>query len=734
MIINPVKINDIPFKKFLITILVIQFGMAGFVAFQSAGLNLSFFSSIVGIIDLCFVPGIIIIRILRLHKLSTAETITYSVGLSIAFVMLIGLLINQLGTAIGISRPLAAIPLIVGFSIAVFLLCILAYIRDRHFSEPSFIHVKATLSSPVLFLLLLPLMAVLGAFLVRFYHSNIVLLLLMVLIASVPILIALNKFIPVKCYPLAVFTTSLALIYHMTMISGYLGTSDVMLENYFSELTLLNSHWDSSITHNYNAMLSDTILPAVYSRLLNIESTWVFKAVYPVIISIVPFTLYQAFAKQVDSRAAFLGTFLFMSAGFAVVGASITKSAIAWIFLAILILLFVSKEIIRSTRITLLLMIAPLIVVTHYGTSLMMIIAIIMVFPVMYVLYGRKKDGVIIHGMPGVLIVWIALAFLWYAYIGNSSIFSTVVDTGHYISLNLADILNPFSRETVALEAIGLEGVTSTGQQIAKILYYVIILFTFTGILKILKSILKHEQLNLAPEFIAFGLVSFAGWGISIVVPYFGWGVGGSLRFFTISLLFLAPICVLGGETCLRLLSRCLKVPFQNNLTYLRFMLSLVLIPFFLYSIGFANEITRDIPRSVPLSIERMEQSGEPTTKTYLNMEYTYESAVYSARWLSQRGETSLDVYADHTTINHVLPSYGMIFPSTMIPTEYKVTKNAYIYLNNMNVVDGLLYVLNPEVHTETSVSYMTVNTHEIFHYLDNKVYANNRSEIYSQN
>ncbi len=231
MTINPVKINGIAFKKFLTIILAIQVAMLAVVGLEAAGLHLPFLQQAVGFVYLSFVPGILILRVLKLHRLSTAETFAYSIGLSIASVMFIGLIVNLVGPIFGISHPLSPIPLIIALSIAVFILCILAYVRDRDFSEPSFIAVKDVLSSPVLFLLLLPLLAILGALLVRFYHSNTLLLLLMVLIATVPAFIAFNKFIPVKWYPLAVFAISLALLYHLALISGYLNSSDVMSDN-----------------------------------------------------------------------------------------------------------------------------------------------------------------------------------------------------------------------------------------------------------------------------------------------------------------------------------------------------------------------------------------------------------------------------------------------------------------------------------------------------------------------
>ena len=478
--------------------------------------------------------------------------------------------------------------------------------------------------------------------------------------------------------------------------------------------------------------MSVTILPSVYSRLLNLESTWVFKVIYPIFISVAPLALYQAFARQVGSRVAFLAAFLFMSPGFVGVGVNITKSAIAWLFLALLILVMISKEMTSVKRAALMIIFAACLVVSHYATSYIVIIILLLAFPLMYGLYAREgsRVGKTLSGTFVALVV--IMAFAWYMYVGGSSIFTHVVGIGKYTYINLGDFLNPFARVGIVMEAFGMTEVLSPGRQITRILYYLIIFFTIVGTMRVLRAIVRREKLEFEPEFIAMGLVSLAGWLASVAIPRFDWG-GGLHRFFLISLFFVAPVCILGGKASLRFLARLFGSPSQGSSVYVRLVALLVLIPFFLYSIGFAYEVTGDIPLSIPLSMERMEQSDAPDMKVRLNMGYTYERAVYSARWLSQKRETGSNVYADQTSRTHVLACYGMIYPSKMIPTGYRVKGNAYIYLNHLNVVDNLLHVPNPKTHLRTAVPFITCSIAEVLPYLDNKVYTNGGSEIYFQ-
>lgn len=62
-------------------------------------LDIPFLRQILGFLFLTVLPGLLILRILKLNKLHTIEIILYSVGLSIAFVMFFGLLLNNITQA-----------------------------------------------------------------------------------------------------------------------------------------------------------------------------------------------------------------------------------------------------------------------------------------------------------------------------------------------------------------------------------------------------------------------------------------------------------------------------------------------------------------------------------------------------------------------------------------------------------------------------------------------------------
>ena len=179
---NPLQMNDWEIGKFLKVVLAIHIAMCGAICLDVVGLQIPIIRPLIGFIYLTFVPGILILRIIRLHKISNIETLLYTVGLSLATLMFTGFFMNMTYPSFGISEPISLTPLIITISAVVLVLCILCYVRDKDFSDPSFIDIEEVLSPPVLFLCLIPFMAVLGTYLVNFHHSNILLMFLNILL------------------------------------------------------------------------------------------------------------------------------------------------------------------------------------------------------------------------------------------------------------------------------------------------------------------------------------------------------------------------------------------------------------------------------------------------------------------------------------------------------------------------------------------------------------------------
>ena len=371
-------------KRFLQAVIAIQLAILGLVGLAALGFDVPVLRQFLGFIYLAFVPGLLILRIFKLHKLGTTDTILYSVGLSITFVMFLGLFMNMLYPLVGFSRPISVLPLIITLTTIVIILCAVAYIQESRaglsYSQHRSLPWSEFLSPPVLFLLFLPLLSALGTSLVNSYQNNIPLLILIAFIALVAALVAFNRFVPTRLYPLAVAMIAIAILWHWSLISQYLSGWDIHIEYYYQGLVLADSSWNPSLPSNLNTTLSITMLAPIYSLLLNMDTIWIFKIVYPLFFSLVPLALFQVFRKETDDRIAFFAVFFFMSFHVFFGMTDVARQQIAELFFALSILLLLDKGMLPIKKSALLIIFAFSIVVSHYGLYCFYLFYIILAF------------------------------------------------------------------------------------------------------------------------------------------------------------------------------------------------------------------------------------------------------------------------------------------------------------------------------------------------------------------
>jgi len=736
-------------KPFLCVIAALQLVMLGLAGLAALGFDAPAIRQIVGFLYLTFVPGLLILRILRLHKLGAIETLLYSVGLSLAFVMLLGLFVNTVYPFVGISGPISILPLLVTLAVAVAVLSIVVCIRERRsglvYSDHCSMKCSDIFLPPVLLLLLLPLLSILGASLVNYYQNNIVMLILIGLIALVAALVAFNRFVPQRLYPLALVMIALSLLWHWSLISQYITGWDIHTEYYYQNLVLTNSFWDSSLYSSVNNMLSITMLAPIYSLLLNMDTIWLFKIVYPLLYSLVPLALFQIFRKQTDDKVAFFAVFFFIS--FWVFFGEMTNLArqqIAELFLALSILLLLSDDMVALQRRLLLIFFGFSIVVSHYGLTYFYMFYLIIAF----ILLNLARSNTLVkiwgkltgkfsksHGTAGppagstgilrtagtlnigfvMLIVVFGLA--WYIYNTSGSTFIAVIRIGEQIASNMTEFFNPEAMEPYILLATGLARpeVISTQRNVFLIIQYIIQFSIVAGVAYMLLNIQKAKFQSV---YIAFTIGSAVLLLTSVVLPYFA-GFFNMDRIYHLSLFFLAPFCVLGVITVFRWLFRLVPLKafrILNNGLFLRLAVILILIPYFLFTTGFIIEVTGDVSTSIALDPD---------------MAYPRfnEQEVAGKTWLSSNTGTSEQIYCAGDLIVFLLNGdfhwgYREFFgETTQIPDD------VCIYLDSLNVKRGEIKK-SPEEPTEYIKLQSSSFSEEVLAHR-NKIYNNGGAQVY---
>lgn len=701
--------------------------------FIVAGLDIAILRQIIGFIYLSFIPGLVLIRILKLKRVNTTDTILLSIGLSIAFLMFIGSLMNELYPSIGFSSPLSTSSLIVTMGTVTLTMSIISYSKDNNSSSSYTISKK--LVSQASLVTCVAVLAVSGAWLA----NNYILLLMTASIVVITVLLTIlsTKSIHNEVYSIAVLVIAISLLLQRSLISKHLLGHDIFSEYYIFKLTESNSLWNAGIPFNsmllsnYNAMLSITILPTIYSRFLNLQGEWIFKIIYPLICSFVPLTLYRTWRQQTGKLPAFLSAFIFMFA-WKFLTISEMRQIIGELFFALLIYLMVNREIDPQKRRILFIIFGAALVVSHYSLSYIFLFCIS--FAWLFVSLMKKKnikvDSRTINGY--LILLFFVFSFSWYTLLSTAPI---------DILINFINtIRNFFFTDFFSLEARGM-GVYSfthplsspsflhrTGNVLPKILY----LWLLIGIIGLLRLRAKCKEMKFEWENALIVIANIAILSMVIFFPCFGPGFVVE-RFVHISLFFLAPLYVLGSSIFFKWAQKSFfffrkSRPLPKNKQL--FLVCIVLVTIFLFKVGFVYEVTGDIPVSIPLSMERMKISNNGEIKATFYDEYTPEQDVFSAIWLSRTTGEKSKIYADDIARGHVLIAYGMILRERiyLLYNDTKIESGACIYLRYINTENRMIRVANWKMGNEESLNLtkslpLLNNT--------NKIYSNGYSEIY---
>jgi uncharacterized membrane protein len=727
-VINPLQMNDWAIRRFLKVVLAIQLAVWGVIGLDAIGLQIPLIRQFIGFIYLTFIPGILVLRSLKLHKLGNIETLLYTVGLSIATLMFTGLLMNTIYPLFGISGPISITPLIITISAVVLVLCVISYIRDKNFSDPSFIGVGDVLSPPALFLCLIPFLVIFGTYLINFHHSNILLMLLIIILALIVLLIGFDKFIPKNLYPLAVFVIAISLLFYRSLISLYIIGYDIHYEYYISNLVMMNSYWDSTIFSPCNAMLSIVMLAPIFSDICGMSLTWVFKTIYPLLFSLVPLGLYRVFQKQTDDKIAFLAIFFFMS--MYIFYSPMPRQNIAEFYLVLLILPMIDRNIDNIKRSVFFIVFGISLAVSHYGTSYIYMFCLISAWLILvsgenlemqklmrnfHSKFGRKSEKAAGNSVPSkvdrtisstFVLVFIIFTLTWYMYVSSSSAFNTIVYIGDHIASSIVtDFLNPEAAQ--GLDIILKKTITPL-HDVAKYLHLLSQFFIFVGVL----TLINRKEMKFEREYEAFSLMNFAICFGGITLPYFASALNTE-RLYHITLIFLAPLCVIGGLTVFRVISKAVKVSWtdQRVKSSLK-VLSMFFAIFLLFNTGWVYEVAKDNPSSFSLN----------STSDYPRFN---DQEVLGAKWLHDV-KSSNKMYAD--VYRWLLLSSFEWGEVRAFPADGdEIRKDSYIYLGTWNVVEGEVMVRH-----KIGVSYIGEYINSEYMVNDvNKIYANGGAQVY---
>lgn len=675
-------------------------------------LDIPVLRQVFGFLSFTIIPGLLILHIFKLHEASLLKKFLLSVGLSISFLMVGGLLINVVLSAAGYSTPLSTTSLVISFSLILLVLCFVAYWRNRGRLLPSSLprlrmSTSKSLLSLMLFPILFPLLSVLGTQLMNTEGNNVILMAMLFLIpAYVVALVCLRKRVHPATYPLALGMIGIALLLMQGLTSNYFLGYDIYGEYHIYQMVSNNLDWSTAPLQNgLTASLSISILPTVYKSIMGLSDLTVPKVIYPLIVSMTPLICYIMFKRYISPIYAFLASVFFMAQiPFMYILGQHMRIEIALFFLALVLMVLFDDEIVVLKKSTLFLIFMATVVVSYYVTPVILFVLLLVPWLVSKLMKNRLKSKSAVSGaMVGLCLV---IIFLWWSQI-TGSIFPRYVIFVRNTFTNLGIL---FTSELQLPETQQVQSFLSgpLADKITIIVQFFSFLLVAIGTISIG---IKYKNRRFNPSYIIMMVAALIMLGAILIMPYMLKGYTGT-RLYLQLFIVLAPAFVIGGETIARFI--------HSRLTLL--VITLVLVSQF-FSASFLIQQVSGIPYSEVLN----------TTGVRHGAYYVYDTEVDAARWLRQHTDGDLEVYMDYTPYPHL----GGIFmlagfePEREIKVSSSFFKNnkpieeGYIFLRRVNVAEGLVYDYTTFREPLKIADYSHLFTGKA------KIYANGSAEIY---
>ena len=705
-------------------------------------LNIPFLRQIFGFLFLTFLPGLLILQILKLNKIGSTEKFVLSVGLSIAFLMFFGLLINNSLLSLGYDTPLSTVPLLISFNIAFIVLAAIGYMINKEplFSPPNInlnTPEKAFLIVPVLF----PALSLFGMHVMNTSDNNLILMFLLILI---PIYVAFvcffNHKFPKRLYPVVIFSISISLLLLLSLRSNHIIGADTHQEYCFFQTTLDNLHWSVFGHNTLDACLAISLLPTIYQRILNIPSEFLSKVLYSLIFSISPLAIYVLSKRYVGDFYGFLTSCFFMSQQNFLWTEFHARTNTAILFFTLAMMALFSDKIDPLKKRILFIVFMASCMVSHYSTTYIFFFVMLGSFLAIEAL--SKKYTVKKAVSFTIVVLFFALIFFWYSQVTEAAFTGGVCFIENTLSnLNRFFIEESRSGSTMAMLGGGIwqKGIP---HKIEFVFTWLTFAFIGVGIITLIRRYkemsfpeLKFKKQEFLKEKFEVGYFVIAlccsGLFVAIVlIPYITVGYGLD-RAYLFGMIILSVFFTVGGIIVTKYLNKLLVVlrdkvstknashnPFRKSVdgkdasqvrAYL--IILLVLVPYFLCVTGVTYQMF-SVPRAIILNSE-----GEQ-----YDVYYVHDQESYCAKWLGENYAEQQKIY----TLGRgrfVLRSSGMI-SSVDYRGFFKHKKiNGYLYLRYYNVVNGKLRSETNEVYNMTDYSDMFVGK--------SKIYNNGGSDVY---
>lgn len=662
--------------SFMVTIVVFQVAL-----YISFFFDIPVVRQVVGFLYLTFIPGFVIVKLMKADNLGQAETVLFSVGLSVAILMLLGLFVNVVGSFVNIRQPLDPLFLVLVLSGFVLLGTLVCYFKGSRDLQSVGLTIGTVVKSFVL--CLLPVLTIAGVYIANITGNNSVLLLAFLTVLALFLVAAFSKrLISPKLYLVLVFVIAIALLFQLSLTSNYVQGFDIKVEHYAATLTQSTGFWNYAASFTdltsgrIYSMISVTILPTIYSNILNMNLTWIFKIIYPLIFALVPLALYLLWRGKFGVAVAFLSVFLFMSqATFHTEMLGLARQMIGEVFFVLLFLILFSKSLSSKNTKILFVIFGLCLIISHYSIAILFAFFISLMWVIGY--FTKKPNR---HLHLSMVVLFLVLMISWFVYTISSANIITISGSSNSILSGFSDFFNPAFRGTVVMQGIGLSSVSSPLMIASRAIAYATEVFIIIGFFILL---VQGKKKGFDFEYFIPCTACLLLLVMCILLPNFALQLNMT-RFYHVFLFFLAPLFAIGCMGLCRFAAKLFGVAAKRKTEILSLILiTLVLGSYFLFQTSIMYEVGGDESWSLSLSRYRL---GD---RLYSDFLYVTEPQVSSSEWLSQNTlNSNLTVYADKS-VGLNLVSYGGIYIGNinLIDSATVLQHGQFVYLAELYTV-----------------------------------------------
>jgi uncharacterized membrane protein len=645
------------------------------------------------------------------------EKFVLSVGLSISFLIFLGVTINYFLLNLNYNKPLTPISLLTVLNIFLFIFTFICYreFKDQFFSIPNInitIYEKAFLLVPILF----PALSVFGTYVMNYTDNNLILMSMFFLIILYVIAVCFfNRIFPSRLYPVVIFLISVSLLLLLALRSNHIIGADTHDEYRYFINTLNSSSWHVYGNTLYDATLSISVLPVVYQEILNISPELLFKVLYSLLNSVTPLVIYILSRKYIEDKYAFLASVFFMFQYNFLMTAANSRTNIAILFFALSMMSLFNNKIDPVKKRILFIIFLFSVIVSHYSTAYIFFIITLGTYLAMVLLSHKYSDKKSINFTTVVL--FFTTIFVWYSQITEYPFRYGII----FFTNSLKSLYNLFiaDEDTVVSSGGGVpalvgrnimsKGIPHKIQFISTWLTFILIGVGIITLIRYFKKMYFSESYCNMPDFlrrkfdIEYSLISLNCAILLIlivIVPYVATGYGIT-RLYELTMVVLSIFFVSGGLV----LSKIIK-------TSPYIIILIILIPYF-FSV---TEITYSIvgsPRSIILNSDGAE----------FDLMYVHDQESYAANWIKENVERISRVYSDKYGITRLMSQAGLYSSDIMLLADNKTTSEGYIYLRYTAIVNHKL--LRGDNQWIDILQYPQLTSGK------NKIYGNGGSEVY---